>query len=273
MWIPLSGPSLGLPRLPIIHHSAEVHSGSNDLQTIAQMSGHSSGAQISIILLWGSGMDVGLPLQCWSAAPQPLFRMLLRTHLSPGLFQGNESFVQKWQSPSKQEGKCGPVFQLLLSSLQYFRLIEAFSEDEFCCLQPSFPFPIRNRSLLLWLNSLNSPRGEMWNKRINYFKTKILSSLGIKLESENEKHRRSLAALRRFTEFSPLSDLPLSDFTRVYLWYQWYSDCLKNMLGETEHLWGKKRQKIAMVICGNLCEQIPDSQNFQWSFELMVHKL
>lgn len=132
-----------------------------------------SWSQISIIMgLW----DVGLPLQCWSAAPQPLFRKLLRTHLLPGPFQGNESFVEKWQSPSKLGGKCGPVFQLLLSSLQYCRLIEAFSEDNFCCLQPSFPFPIRNRSLLLWLNSLNSPRGEMWNKRINNFKTKILSS-------------------------------------------------------------------------------------------------
>lgn len=93
--------------------------------------------------------DVGLPLQCWSVAPQPLFRMLLRTHLSPGLFQGNESCVQKWQSPSKQEGKCGSVFHLL-SSLQCCRLIEAFSEDNFYCLQPPFPFPIRNRSVLFY---------------------------------------------------------------------------------------------------------------------------
>lgn len=170
--------------------------------------------------------DVGLPLQRWSVAPQPLFRMLLRTHLSPGLFQGNESSVQKWQSPSKQEGKCGPIFQLILSSLQYCRLIEAFSEDKFYCSQPSFPFPIRNRSVLLWLNSLNSPRGEMWNKRINYFKTKILSSLGIKLESEDEKHRRSLAALRCFTEFPPwqfslfqislLSNFGISDILTVW---------------------------------------------------------
>lgn len=149
--------------------------------------------------LWG----IGLPLQCWSVAPQPLLRMLLETHLSAGLFQGNESSVQKWQSPSKQEGKYSSVFPLLLSSLQCYRLIEAFSKDNFYCSQPSFPFPIRNRSVLLWLNSLNSPRGDMWNKRINYFKTKIQSSLGIKLESENEKQRRSLAALRCFTEFSP----------------------------------------------------------------------
>lgn len=115
-----------------------------------------------------------------------------RTHLSPGLFQGNESSVQQWQSPSKQEGKCGPVFQLLLSSLQICRLIEAFSEDNFGFSRPSFPCLIRNRSVFLWLDSLNSPWGAMWNKRINYFKTQILSSLGIKLESVKEKHRRFL---------------------------------------------------------------------------------
>lgn len=145
---------------------------------------------------------VRLPLQCWSAAPQPLFRMLLRTHLSPGLFQGNESSEQMWQSPSKQEGKCSPFFQLLLSSLQTDWSL--LGGQFFCYSQPSFPCLIRNRSVFLWLNSPNSPRGEMWNKRrINYFKTKILSSLGIKLESENEKHRRSLSEPRCFTEFSP----------------------------------------------------------------------
>lgn len=145
--------------------------------------------------------DVRLPLQCWSVAPQSLFRMLLRTHLSLGLFQGNESSVQMWQSPSKQEGKCSPFFQLppFISAdwlkpsrraifAAHSRLFPAWSEID----RSSYDWILRN-----------SPRGETWNKRINYFKTKILSSLGIKLESENEKHRRSLAELRCFTEFSP----------------------------------------------------------------------
>lgn len=99
-----------------------------------------------------------------------------------------------------KEGNAAPSFN---SSFHLCRLIEGFSQGNFCSSQPSFPCLIRNRSVFLWLNSPNSPRGETWNKRINYFKKKILSSLGIKLESENEKHRRSLAELRCFTEFSP----------------------------------------------------------------------
>lgn len=99
-----------------------------------------------------------------------------------------------------KKGNAAPSFN---SSFHLCQLIEAFSQGNFCFSQPSFPCLIRNRSVFLWLNSPNSPRGETWNKIINYFKTKILSSLGIKLESENEKHRRSLAELRCFTEFSP----------------------------------------------------------------------
>lgn len=191
--------------------------------------------------------DVRLPLQCWSVAPQPLFRMLLRTHLSPGLFQGNESSVQMWQSPSKQEGKCSPVFQILLSSLQYCRLIEAFSKGNFCCSQPSFPCLIRNRSVFLGLDSLNSPWGEMWNKRINYFKTEILSSLGIKLESENEKHRRCLAVLRCFT--GPPDSSPLFRFQFcLTLVSMISSDSLKNVLGEIEHWWGNKTPVLNFYI-------------------------
>lgn len=210
---------------------------------------------------------VGLPLQCWSVAPQPLLRMLLRTHLSPGLFQGNESLVQKWQSPSKQEGKYGSVFQLLLSSLQCYTPIEAFSEDNFYCSQPSFPFPIKNRSVLLWLNSLNSPRGDMWNKRINYFKTKIQSSLGIKLESENEKQRRSLAAQRCFRVFplivllfptSVLSNFGISEILTVWRTYwEKLSICRGKKAWNSHHdvlksLWTQSRQpNCPMNIWGN----------------------